>query len=270
MKRDNTSAMRELAERYSQELNSQIDTLSFFTPHGPENGRVHEQYLRAVLRRFLPATLQLGTGFAASSVSTSRQCDILVFDQETPLLFQAGEVAVVDLESLHGVIEVKTGYSVNEDEFGKDFDKLLAIRRDHRERPEGDLNRGSRRVFTALCGVGQRGMTLPTFRKKFHAWVRNLRANNLPERGTIETSGHPDVVYVRGRYMLLRAENDGAYHILPLEGANQRSEGDALLGLAVWFYRSFRMSPYHRPWWINGWEDLVDLASLELLPWEEV
>ena len=101
--------MKQLADRYAEELTAQFRTLNLFAQHAGEIGRAHEVFLRSVLQRFLPGRLKCGTGFVADSRGVSKQQDIIVFDpMALPTLFEVGDCVVVDASSVSAIIEVKT------------------------------------------------------------------------------------------------------------------------------------------------------------------
>ncbi len=91
--------------------------------HNPEDGRAIESLLRDTLRKFLPKRLEVLTGFISRlSVKTenndtsrkgkedahSGQLDIIVYDSYNyPLLYRAGDTAVVLPEGVVAIISVK-------------------------------------------------------------------------------------------------------------------------------------------------------------------
>ncbi len=108
---DTTSlrSFEQLADRYAEELDARFRTLNLFVQHAGEIGRTHEVFLRSVLQRFLPAKLRCGSGFIVTRDGTSRQQDIIVFDDHSlPLLLEIGDCVVVDTEAALATFEVKT------------------------------------------------------------------------------------------------------------------------------------------------------------------
>lgn len=87
----------------------------------------------------------------------------------------------------------------------------------------------------------------------------------------------PDVVYVRGKYILI-ANRDGErksppYHCWHIDNSkadnNIITEGEALLGLIASFWKFGLKLVF--PWWLLGWhEHLGEVASkLDEVPWPE-
>ncbi len=74
---DNHEAIQALAKAYANELDAQLGALKHFTRHSGENGRVHEHFMKTVIRRWLPPDTMIGTGFIALPKWTSTQMDIL-------------------------------------------------------------------------------------------------------------------------------------------------------------------------------------------------
>lgn len=77
--------------------------------HWPTDGSYKETLLKDLLKRFLPETCSVGTGFLlfrGDGVST--QTDILLLDKASPTLFKQGELFVVTPDAVRFMIEVKT------------------------------------------------------------------------------------------------------------------------------------------------------------------
>ena len=77
-----------------------------------EEGRYKEVILRNVIRRFLPATISLGTGFIAKKengeIKISKQIDIIIYDNTYPVLFSEDDFIITTPANVKGIIEVKT------------------------------------------------------------------------------------------------------------------------------------------------------------------
>jgi hypothetical protein len=78
--------------------------------HNPSRGAAAENTLRELLREFLPARCEVGTGFIVSKDgATSQQLDIIVYDQAASSpLYRDGSLVVVSPDMVHLVIEVKS------------------------------------------------------------------------------------------------------------------------------------------------------------------
>lgn len=94
----------------SDELISVKDRIRNFIDdhHWPEDGRYKEIILSDVLRRHLPKSVSVGTGFIAEGKNLSTQIDIIVYRNEIPLLFQKSDFVIVAPEAVLGIIEVKS------------------------------------------------------------------------------------------------------------------------------------------------------------------
>jgi hypothetical protein len=99
---------------YHRSINTELeaikDRVRYLIKHWPTDGAFKESILRSVLRRHLPESLQIGTGFVVTSAECSTQVDILIVDKSRPRLFSDGDFVIVTREAVRAVIEVKTGY----------------------------------------------------------------------------------------------------------------------------------------------------------------
>lgn len=80
-----------------------------------EEGRYKETALRNVLARFLPKNISVGSGFILNGngfndLKISNQIDIIVYDNNYPLLFNEGEFIVTTPQNVKGIVEVKTKF----------------------------------------------------------------------------------------------------------------------------------------------------------------
>ncbi len=77
-----------------------------------EEGSYKESILRNILRRVIPKSYTIGTGFAIKKQNhqllSSSQIDILIIDNKFPVLLNEGEFYIVSPNSVRAVIEVKT------------------------------------------------------------------------------------------------------------------------------------------------------------------
>lgn len=80
--------------------------------HWGEEGSYKEAILSSVIRRFLPTSMSLGTGFIIKKENddfkTSTQIDIIIYDNTYPVLFKEGDFIITTPENVKGIIEVKT------------------------------------------------------------------------------------------------------------------------------------------------------------------
>lgn len=76
--------------------------------HWGEEGRYKEAVLRNVISKFLPQGYSVGTGFVINrDKQITRQLDILVYDNSSPILFSQGDLVVVLAHTVRAIIEVK-------------------------------------------------------------------------------------------------------------------------------------------------------------------
>jgi hypothetical protein len=76
--------------------------------HWPTVGAWKESVLRSILRRHLPPSLQIGSGFVLSEDGQSNQIDVLIYDDSGPILFRDGDLVIVTPDVVRAAIEVKT------------------------------------------------------------------------------------------------------------------------------------------------------------------
>jgi hypothetical protein len=74
----------------------------------PGDGQWKESVIRSVLKRYLPPSLAVGSGFVLSGDNVSTQIDVLIYDGSGPLLFQEGDFIIITPDVVAGIIEVKT------------------------------------------------------------------------------------------------------------------------------------------------------------------
>ena len=90
------------------ELNAVKDRVRHLIRHWPTDGSFKESILRSILRRHLPESLFIGSGFIVTATDCSKQIDLLIVDKDHPRLFWDGDVIIVTPEAVKAVIEVKT------------------------------------------------------------------------------------------------------------------------------------------------------------------
>lgn len=87
------------------------------TPKNTQNypeGNYREYLLIEHLRKILPSTVEVGTGFVIDeNYHTTNQIDIIVYDGNIAPLFKSGDLVVVVPKSVFGIIEVKTTHYPN-------------------------------------------------------------------------------------------------------------------------------------------------------------
>lgn len=80
--------------------------------HFGEDGRHKESVLKNVIKRFLPNNISVGTGFIISKqgdeFKQTTQIDIILYDNNYPLLFSDGDFIITTPKNVVAIIEVKT------------------------------------------------------------------------------------------------------------------------------------------------------------------
>lgn len=101
--------------RYQQSIAAEFiaikDRVRFFigNNHWGEDGRFKEIILMNFLKKILPDTIGVGTGFVLNKEKElTDQIDIIIFKREDPKLFSEGDFVIVMPESVLGIIEVKS------------------------------------------------------------------------------------------------------------------------------------------------------------------
>lgn len=81
--------------------------------HWGEDGRYKEAVFKNILRRFLPDKYLIGTGFVVKQTDlrdqhlSSKQLDLIIYDNGSPLLFKEGDFVILTPDSVRGIIEIK-------------------------------------------------------------------------------------------------------------------------------------------------------------------
>jgi len=76
--------------------------------HWGEEGHFKEVVLMNYLKRILPKHLSVGTGFVRNEGKITKQIDIIIYDNNFPVLFSEGDFIVTTSENVIGIIEVKS------------------------------------------------------------------------------------------------------------------------------------------------------------------
>lgn len=85
--------------------------------HWGEEGRYKEVILMNHLKKHLPNHLSVGTGFImkyGDNESISNQIDIIIYENNCPLIFKEGDFVIVHPKNVVGVVEVKSTFRANE------------------------------------------------------------------------------------------------------------------------------------------------------------
>ncbi len=102
--------IREYFESLTNELHSLKNRIRNFidSNHPLSDGEWKESVLRSLIRRHLPANIEVGRGFIVKTESPSKQVDILFYDNSKPVLFRDGDLLFITPDATKGIIEVKT------------------------------------------------------------------------------------------------------------------------------------------------------------------
>lgn len=96
--------------------------------HPGEFGMYREKIVSELLKPFLPSKLAVGTGFIITNQNNiSTQCDIIIYDKENTPIIENGEQRFFPIESVVGVIEVKS--VLTKQELKKSLQKLAKIKK---------------------------------------------------------------------------------------------------------------------------------------------
>lgn len=76
--------------------------------HWQTDGEWKESVIRYFLQRNAPRNVAIGRGFVVGERGTSSQIDVLLYDQNAPVLFQDGDLVFITPDALRGMIEVKS------------------------------------------------------------------------------------------------------------------------------------------------------------------
>ncbi|MDR3261331.1 MAG: hypothetical protein LBT78_05800 [Tannerella sp.] len=106
-----------LSEYYiatANEILSSKDKVKNLVPDWGEEEHYKEVFLKNSIRRFLPDTYAIGTGYVVRQAEhsgehpSSRQIDLIIYDRATPVLFRDDDFVILTPDAVKGIIEVKT------------------------------------------------------------------------------------------------------------------------------------------------------------------
>lgn len=117
---------REYHKALTSELEAAKGKLANLVEHWASVGALREAVFRSVLRRHLPDSVAVGSGFVVDRGGRSTQLDILVTRPHKPFLFRDGDVLVVTPDVPAVIVEVKTRLR-GEKEWGEAIDKLASV-----------------------------------------------------------------------------------------------------------------------------------------------
>jgi hypothetical protein len=124
--------MKKYYSSLSENMLNEIKGISEEIEHAGEQGRNNEEILKSFLEKHLPKKYGLTTGKVLSADGEmSKQIDIIIYDRlDTPSLKQARAWSIVPIESVYGIISVKT--QLDRDEVVDSIKNIASVRRLHR------------------------------------------------------------------------------------------------------------------------------------------
>lgn len=91
--------------------------------HNLSEGTYRELILRNAIRRHLPESLDVCTGFICTDTACSTQIDLLIVDKQGFTLFREGDLRIVTPSAVRAIVEVKTK-TIGPKQLATDFTKL--------------------------------------------------------------------------------------------------------------------------------------------------
>ncbi len=107
------SDLKEFHQSTTRELISIKDRVRNLVKHWGEDGKYKEAVLKSVIRRFIPMKYNVSSGFVVKpgenqgEHTATTQIDIIVHDQDYPVLFKDGDFIITTPDAVKGIIEVK-------------------------------------------------------------------------------------------------------------------------------------------------------------------
>jgi hypothetical protein len=102
------------AEHYFRSVTSELETLKdrvrhfIDDGHWPTDGEWKESVLRSVVKRSAPGSITVGRGFIVHGAKASTQIDVLIYDNEYPVLYRDGDLVFITPDACRAIVEVKT------------------------------------------------------------------------------------------------------------------------------------------------------------------
>ena len=82
--------------------------------HWPTDGEWKESVLRSMIRRSAPDNVTVGRGFVVSHQQCSTQIDVLLYDNNFPVLYKDGDLVFITPASCRAIIEVKSSITLTQ------------------------------------------------------------------------------------------------------------------------------------------------------------
>lgn len=97
----------------TKELLAIKDRVRLLISHWGEDGNYQEAVLKTIIKRFLPKKYTIASGFVIKQNEqrgiheSSKQIDIIIYNNDYPVLFSEGDFVIVSADSVEAIIEVK-------------------------------------------------------------------------------------------------------------------------------------------------------------------
>ena len=107
-------------EEYFRSLSDECDTLKnrvrmlIERNHWPTDGEWKESVLRSMIRRSAPESVTVGRGFVVDHDRCSTQIDVLVYDNNLPVLYKEGDLVFITPASCRAIVEVKSRLNITD------------------------------------------------------------------------------------------------------------------------------------------------------------
>ena len=98
----------------TKELKAVQDRIECLVPNWLDVGMYREAVLRGIIRNFLPKNFDVASGYVARQTNNrgshivSPQIDIIIYNNNFPVLFKTEELVIVTADSVGAIIEVKS------------------------------------------------------------------------------------------------------------------------------------------------------------------
>lgn len=99
-------------EAISNEIHSAEDKFNSLVTHPSSNGFYKENIIRSVIKKYIPSSVKVSSGFILYDGSHSNQIDVLLHDSKYPSLFHENDLSVITPEAFLGMIEIKSNADV--------------------------------------------------------------------------------------------------------------------------------------------------------------
>lgn len=106
-------SLLEYHKNTTRQLLSNNNNVRNLINHHGEDGRYKEAVLKNMINRFLPEKYKIASGFVIrprqdyGQHEASRQIDLMIYDDQSPIIFREGDFVIATPDSIRAIIEVK-------------------------------------------------------------------------------------------------------------------------------------------------------------------